>query len=128
MQSIKFGGVTCGLVTDGLQLGDEGGKVIILPGVNSFTAVEAALKTTKDIVVLDDTGEPWITRSDLVYAGRLTKDDNYVVGADTEAGTDVTGTVLIAEFRLPDVRDKVAELEAKIEYMSMMSGVDLEEV
>ncbi len=126
MQSIKFGGITCGLVTNGLQLGDEGGKVIILPGTNSFTAVEAALNATKDIVVLDDAGEPWITRSDLVYAGRLTKDDNYVVGADTEAGTDVTGVVLIADFRVPDLREKYAELEAKVEYVSMMTGIETE--
>ena len=126
MQTVKFGGITCGLVTNGLQLGDEGGKVIILPEANSFTDVEAALKAAKDIVVLDDAGEPWITRSDLVYAGRLAKDDNYVVGADTEAGTDITGTVLIAEFRVPDLREKYAALEAKVEYVSMMAGIEME--
>ena len=88
---------------------------------------------------MDDAGEPILTRSDLVYAGRLTKDDNYIIGTETvQTGTDpesndpitetrdVIGTVMIAEFRAPDLRDKVTELEAQVAYMAMMSNIEME--
>ena len=76
-----------------------------------------------------------------MYAGRLAKDDNYVVGNENvQTGTDpetnepitetrdVIGTVMIAEFRTPDLREQLAATEAKLEYVAMMGGIDLEEV
>lgn len=126
MESIKFGNGLYELVVNGYQLGDDGGKIIFKPGAAGFNTVEADLKAMKTITMLDSAGEPSLTRSDLVYAGKLAKDDNYVIGADTNAGIDITGTVLIAEFRVPDLKDKVAELEAKLEYVAMMADVQME--
>lgn len=90
---------------------------------------------------MDDAGEPILTRSDLVYAGRLTKDDNYIIGAEqVQTGTDpessdpimetrdVIGTVMIAEFRAPDLREQLAATQAQLAYVAMMGGIDLEEV
>ena len=127
------------LVVNGLQLGEQGGKVIFQPEAASFAEIEEDVKATKAITVVDDAGEPILTRSDLVYAGRLTKDDNYVVGTEqVQTGTDpessdpitetrdVIGTVMIAEFRAPDLRDKVTELEAQVAYMAMMSNIEME--
>lgn len=128
MESIKFGSGSYELVANGYQLGDDGGKIIFKPGAAGFDAVETDLKAMKTITMLDSAGEPSLTRSDLVYAGKLAKDDNYVIGADTNAGIDITGTVLIAEFRVPDLREKYTALEAKMEYMAMMTGIDMEEV
>lgn len=139
MEKIKFGGIVCDLVPNGERLNAQGGEIVFQPGTNSFETVEAAAKEAKDIVVLDDTGEPILTRSDLVYAGRLAKDDNYVIGAeqipartDPETGEvvmetqDVVGTVIIAEFRAPDLREQLAETQAKLEYVAMMAGIETE--
>lgn len=126
MESIKFGSGSYELVANGYQLGDDGGKIIFKPGAAGFDAVETDLKAMKTITMLDSAGEPSMTRSDLVYAGKLAKDANYVIGADAEQGMDITGTVLIAEFRVPDLKDKVAELEAKLEYVAMMADVQME--
>ena len=124
-----------------MQLTDQGGRVIFQPAAATFAEVEADVKATKAITVLDDAGEPILTRSDLVYAGRLTKDDNYVVGTEpVQTGTnpessdpiietrDVIGTVMIAEFRTPDLREELAATKAQLAYVAMMGGIGLEEV
>lgn len=126
MESIKFGNKNYELVANGYQVGGNGGKIILRPGTANFSDVEADLKTMQSIIILDSAGDPMLTRSDLVYAGKLSKDDNYVIGADPEQGTDITGTVMIAEFWVPDVREKVTELEAKLAYVTMMTGIDME--
>lgn len=139
MEKVKINEKQYDLVVNGLQLGEQGGKVIFQPEAASFAEIEEDVKATKAITVVDDAGEPILTRSDLVYAGRLTKDDNYVVGTEqVQTGTDpessdpitetrdVIGTVMIAEFRAPDLRDKVTELEAQVAYMAMMSNIEME--
>lgn len=62
----------------------------------------------------------------MVYAGRMTRQKDYVIrveknqtGTDSEGNAvyeykDITGTVLIAEFRLPDLREKYAALEEEV--------------
>lgn len=141
MEKIKINEKLYDLVVNGLQLGEQGGKVIFQPAAVTFAEVESDVKATKAITVLDDAGEPILTRSDLVYAGRLTKDDNYVVGTEqVQTGTDpessdpimetrdVICTVMIAEFREPDLWEELAATKAQLEYVAMMGGIDLEEV
>lgn len=141
MEKVKINEKLYDLVVNGLQLGEQGGKVIFQPVAVTFAEVESDVKATKAITVLDDAGEPILTRSDLVYAGRLTKDDNYVVGTEqVQTGTDpessdpimetrdVIGTVMIAEFRVPDLREELAATKAQLAYVAMMGGIDLEEV
>ena len=141
MEKIKINEKLYDLVVNGLQLRDQGGKVIFQPVAATFAEVEADVKAAKAITVLDDAGEPILTRSDLVYAGRLTKDDNYVVGTEqVQTGTDpesrdpitetrdVIGTVMIAEFRVPDLREELAATKAQLAYVAMVIGIDLEEV
>ena len=141
MEKIKINEKLYDLVVNGLQLGEQGGKVIFQPAAATFAEIEADVKATKAITVLDDAGEPILTRSDLVYAGSLAKDDNYIIGTeqvqagtDTESGEpitetrDVTGTVMIAEFRVPDLREELAATKAQLAYVAMMGGIDLEGV
>lgn len=141
MEKIRINEKLYDLVVNGVQLTDQGGRVIFQPGAVTFAEIEADVKATKAITVLDDAGEPILTRSDLVYAGRLAKDDNYVVGTEqVQTGTDpetndpitetrdVIGTVMIAEFRVPDLREELAATKAQLAYVAMMSNVDLEEV
>lgn len=141
MEKVRINEKMYELVVNGIQLGEQGGRVIFQPGAASFEVVETDVKATKSITVMDDAGEPILTRSDLVYAGRLTKDDNYVVGNEhVQTGTDpessdpitetrdVIGTVMIAEFRAPDLREQLASTRAQLAYVAMMGGIDLEEV
>lgn len=139
MEKIKINEKLYDLVINGVQLADQGGRVIFQPAAATFAEVEADIKATKAITILDDAGEPILTRSDLVYTGRLAKDDNYVVGIElvqTDAvleseeavilPQEVIGTAMIAEFRAPDLRDKVTKLEAQVAYMAMMSNIEME--
>ena len=67
-----------------------------------------------------------VSRRDLVYAGRMTRQSDYVIGTEKEetgvdedgnpiyTHKDVTGTVMIAEFRLPDLREAYKSLEEEM--------------
>ena len=126
MESIKIGTQTYELVADGYQLQQEGGRIIFQPGEKTFEEIEAAVSAATSLVLLDETGEPLASRTDLVYAGRMSKQKDYVIrtekeetGADEDGNPiytykDVTGTVMIAEFRLPDWREQYAELANEV--------------
>lgn len=138
MESIKFAGVTYDLVANGYQLDTAGGKLVFLPGAATFAEIQADVKSTKEITLLDGTGAVIKVRSDLVYAGRMSLDENYLIGTEqVEAGVDdagdqvyeqrdITGSVVIVEFRQPDLRERCAELEAKLSYLAMMTDVEME--
>lgn len=139
MEKVKINEKLYDLVTNGVQLEVQGGKVIFQPGAAAFAEVEADAKATKSITVVDDVGEPILTRSDLVYAGRLTKDSNYVIGTEQiQTGTDpetnepimetrdVVGTVMIVEFQAPGLREELEATKAQLAYVAMMSGIEME--
>ena len=122
MESIKIGNKTFELVANGYQLQQDGGRIVFQPGEVTFEEAEAAAAAATSIMLLDDAGDPMVSRTDLVYAGRMTKQKDYVIGAEKEETgadedgnpiytyKDVTGTAMIAEFRLPDWREQYAEL------------------
>lgn len=140
MERIKINQKPYDLVADGVRLTDQGGQVLFRPGAVGFDVIKQELEASRELVVIDDLDNPILFRSDLVYAGRLTLDVHYPLGTEQaetgvdEAGDpiyetrDITGPVMIAEFRTPDLRDQVAALEAQLAYVAMMGGVDLEEV
>lgn len=121
MEKLRINEKLYELVANGLQLTDQGGEVIFRPGSATFDTVLADVRSTKSITVLDDLGDPILTRADLVYAGKLAKYDNSPTGVE-----NAQETVMIATFRAPDVREKLAELEARQEYMAMMAGIEME--
>ena len=84
MAKVKFNATEYDLVVNGVQLTDQGGKVIFLPAAATFAEIEADMKTKKAIIVQDSAGEPILTRTDLVYAGYIAKDDNYVIGTEQD--------------------------------------------
>ena len=126
MESIKIGNKTFELVANGYQLQQDGGRIVFRPGEATFEKAEAAVSAATSIMLLDDAGEPLTSRRDLVYAGRMTRQSDYVIGTEKEeTGTDengnpiytykdVTGPVMIAEFRLPDLREAYKSLEEEI--------------
>ena len=126
MESIKIGNKTFELVANGYQLQQDGGRIVFRPGEATFEEAEAAAAAATSIMLLDDAGDPMVSRTDLVYAGRMTKQKDYVIGAEKEETgadedgnpiytyKDVTGTAMIAEFRLPDWREQYAELANEV--------------
>lgn len=119
IEKIQFGEQTFDLVAGGANLNGDGGSVTFRIGNSDFNAIKANLKLNKDITKINTSGEIGWCRSDLVYAGRLSNIENYDIGAG------VKEDVLIAEFRLPDTREKIKDLTADVAYLSMMSGIDL---
>ena len=126
MESIKIGNKTFELVANGYQLQQDGCRIVFQPGEVTFEEAEAAAAAATSIMLLDDAGDPMVSRTDLVYAGRMTKQKDYVIGAEKEETgadedgnpiytyKDVTGTARIAEFRLPDWREQYAELANEV--------------
>ena len=126
MEKIKFNNKIFELVANGYQLQQDYGRIIFQPGEATFDEVEKVVSAATSIMLLDDAGDPMVSRTDLVYAGRMTKQKDYVIGAEKEETgadedgnpiytyKDVTGTAMIAEFRLPDWREQYAELANEV--------------
>lgn len=125
MESIKIGTKTYQLVANGYQLGERNGRVIFLPGEDSFDIIEKEMKSATGIQLIDGLGEVIESRSDVIYAGKLSKDAKYVVNI-SESGDEIVETVMMAEFRKPDVRERVNEIQAQLDYIAMMTDVKLE--
>ena len=138
METIKFNGKEYQLASGGYQLRDTGGRIIFLPGDADFSTIKEDLKSASSLELLDSTGKTIASRTDLVYAGRLQEDESWIIGTEqVQTGTDesgnviyntkdVIGTVMIAEFREPDIREQLAETNAKVDYLAMMNDIDLE--
>lgn len=125
MESIKIGTKTYQLVANGYQLGERNGRVIFLPGEDSFETIENEMESAVGVQLIDDAGEVIESRKDLMYAGKLSKDARYVIDV-TGANEEVFETVMMAHFREPDVREQVNELQAQLDYVAMMTDVQLE--
>lgn len=125
MESIKIGTKIYQLVANGYQLGKRSGRVIFLPGEDSFDIIEKEMKSAVGIQLIDGLGEVIESRADLIYAGKLSKDTRYVIDV-TGANEEVFETVMMAHFREPDVRERVNEIQAQLDYVAMMTDVQLE--
>lgn len=122
IEKIKFGDQVFDLVAAGVNLGESGGTIKFQKGTASFDSIEALLKANGSIVQIGLSGEPDWTRSDLVYAGRLTKQSDQVIGTAEDGVTPVTADIMIATFRTPDLTERVAALET--ENQSLRATVD----
>lgn len=125
MESIKIGTKTYQLVANGYQLGERNGRVIFLPGEDSFETIENEMESAAGIQLIDGLGEVIESRKDLMYAGKISKDTKYVVSI-SESGEENVSTVIMAEFREPDVRERVNKLQSQLDYVAMMTDVQLE--
>lgn len=125
VEQIKFGTHLFNLVPNGVQLSDNGGKILFEKGTSTFEEIKTILKANGDIEQINTTGQPDWSRSDLIYGGKLMEIDGYEVSAG------VTKEVIQAEFRLPDVNEvlvKLAETDAKVDYVAMIAKVNVMEV
>lgn len=123
IEKIKFGDQEFDLIAAGVNLGESGGTIAFLKGSASFESIEAALKENGSIVQIGLSGEPDWTRSDLVYAGKLAKQSDQVIGTAEDGVTPITADVMTATFRTPDLTETVKAQAAEIE--SLKETVDM---
>lgn len=125
VEQIKFGTYLFNLVPNGVQLLDNGGKILFEKGTSTFEEIKVILKENGEIEQINTLGEPDWSRSDLIYGGRLMEIDGY------EVSEGVTKEVMQAEFKTPDVKEvlvKLAETDARVDYVAMMANVNIMEV
>lgn len=115
IEKIKFGAQVFDLVVAGVDLGESGGKITFLKGDSSFDEIETILKSCGSITQIGLSGDPEWKRSDLLYAGRLTKQSDYAICLEDDGITEVKADVMIAAFRTPDLTEKVEAQAAEIE-------------
>jgi hypothetical protein len=135
IEKIKFGDQAFDLVAAGVNLGESGGSITFQKGTASFDSIEAILKANGSITQIGLSGETDWSRSDLIYAGRLTKLSDQVIGTEqVKVGTnketkepiyekkDIKGDVMIAVFKTPDLTERVAALEVENESLKATVG------
>jgi hypothetical protein len=135
IEKIKFGDQVFDLVAAGVNLGESGGTITFQKGTTSFDSIEAILKANGGISQIGLAGETDWNRSDLIYAGRLTKLSDQVIGTEqVKVGTDketkepiyqtndIKGDVMIAVFKTPDLTERVAALEVENESLKATVG------
>lgn len=115
IEKIQFGDQTFDLVAAGVNLADNGGTITFQKGRLTFDEIETILKSGGSISQIGLSGETDWKRSDLVYAGRLTKQSHYVIGLEEDGVTEVKADVMISAFRTPDLTEKVEAQAAEIE-------------
>lgn len=122
IEKIKFGDQVFDLVAAGVNLGTSGGSVTFQKGTTSFDSIKALLKANGEIAQIGLSGNTDWSRDDLVYAGRLTEQSDYVIGKDEDGVTDIKADVMIAYFKAPDLTERVTALE--VENASLKATVD----
>lgn len=128
IEKVKFGDQVFDLIAAGVNLGESGGMISFQKGAVSFDSIEAILKASGSITQIRVSGETDWSRADLLYAGRLTKLSDQVIGTEqVKVGTnketrepiyenkDIKGEVMIAYFKAPDLTERVAVLETENE-------------
>ncbi len=115
IEKIKFGDQAFDLVAAGVDLGESGGTITFQKGRLTFDEIETILKANGGITQIGLSGEADWKRSDLVYAGRLTKQSNYAIGLEEDGITEVKADVMIAVFRTPNLTEKVEAQASEIE-------------
>lgn len=119
-----------------MNFGESRGMIFFQKGVASFDSIESTLKVNGNITQIGVSGETDWNRTDLVYAGRLTKLSDQVIGTEqVKVGTnketkepiyenkDIKGGVIIAAFKTTDLVERVAALEVENESLKATVGI-----
>ncbi|WP_313152056.1 hypothetical protein [Lacrimispora sp.] len=147
-EKIKIGETTLDVAAGSCSLdriGNDTATVAIIIGSNTIDNILAALASGGTIVKYDRDGTEEWKKDNLIFTGVIKPQSEFPVGIEEkQIGTDdkpvysiveVMGSVLVVEYRLPTMQDEINRqskqivgLNAQVAYLSMMSGIDIEEV
>lgn len=142
MEKVKYGGQVYDLVPGGFGVPDAGGRITIQHqlGVKTLEEIKAIAKgvtATDSIDLLDTEGKLIQSVEGYIYGGSIQQIDNYLVemrqpepGQDPESSQEpvqaeeVRADIAVVTFRLPDVREELAEVKAVQDeiLVSMLEG------
>lgn len=141
MEKVKYGGTVYELVPGGFDTFTEG-KLILkhLKGGKSLEEIKAiakAVATTDSIDLLDTKGKLIRSMEGYVYAGEIQEIESYLVEekqlpTETEESQEpeikteeIRADVATVVFRLPDVREELAEVKAVQDeiLVAMLGGI-----
>ena len=128
------------LVTNGVQeVNVNTVKYVFLPGEKTFDNVENDFNQSTNVetvYVLDSKNDPMRSIKGFTNYKSLEKVKDYVISSEmVNQGTEDepnyqevenTATVMIVTMMKPDIEDRIAELEAKLEALMQVSNVNLE--
>lgn len=120
IEKIQFGEQTFDLVAGGVNLQPDGGTITFQRGTSGFDAIEHNLQSNGVIRQINTSGDIDWSITNLVFDGIITQNPNY------EIGDGVKVKVLTAKFRLPDLREKLKDTDALVDYIMMMQDIDLD--
>lgn len=140
MEKIKFGTEIFDLVPVGATFREDSAKIIfVMPDGKSYEEIEEAVSGKERIEILDETGDVLEARKGYIYLDSLTKQKNRVIataqvvtGTNEETGEpiyqnqEVTAAVMVVTLKRSDVRQAVEAMQAKVDYVAMMTGVEME--
>lgn len=140
MEKIKFGTEIFDLVPVGATFREDSAKIIfVMPDGKSYEEIEEVVSGKERIEILDETGDILEARKGYIYLDSLTKQKNRVIataqvvtGTNEETGEpiyqnqEVTAAVMVVTLKRSDVRQAVEAMQAKVDYVAMMTGIELE--
>ena len=140
MEKIKFGTEIFDLVPVGAAFREDNAKItFVLPEGKSYDEIEEAVSGKERIEILDVTGDVLEAHKGYIYLDNLTKQkDRVIATTQTMIGTneatkepiyqnqEVKATVMVVTLKRSDVRQEVEAVRAGLDYMAMMTSVEME--
>ena len=124
MEKVKYGGTSFDLVPGGLGIPEPDGKLIIRHQLGGKTLEEIkgiakGLTVTDSIDLLDVEGKLMQSLDGYIYGGSIQQVDNYLIevqqpelSQELVQAEEVRADIAVVMFRLPDVREELAEVKA----------------
>lgn len=140
MEKINFGTEIFDLVPVGATFREDNAKIIfVLPDGKSYEEIEEAVSGKDRIEILDEAGDVLEAHKGYIYLDSLAKQKDRVIGTEqVVTGTneetkdtiyqnqDIKADVMVVTLKRADVRQEVAAVRAGLDYMAMMTGVEME--
>lgn len=124
MEKVKYGGTSFDLVPGGLGVPEPDGKLIIRHQLGGKTLAEIkkiakGMTAMDSIDLLDAEGELVQSLEGYIYGGSIQEVENYLIevrqpeqGPELALAEEVRADIAVVTFRLPDVREELAEVKA----------------
>ena len=124
MEKVKYGGQVYDLVPGGFGVPELDGKIIIRHQLGDKTlaeikAIAKAITAEDSIDLLDAEGKLMQSLDGYIYAGSIQEIDDYLIevrqpeaGQELAMSEEVRVDIAVVTFRLPDVREELAEVKA----------------